>query len=175
MIYKELNIKGAYIITSDVYKDERGIFRRTYCVDSNKDAGLGTEFCQGNLSINPRKATLRGFHYQEHPYEEAKTLTCINGSIFNVIIDLRKDSSTYETLDKRVINSVNGESIHVPKGCANAWMTLEDNTIVHYYMSSKYEPTAGKGIRYDDKYFSINWPLQAEVISKKDLEYEDYK
>ena len=175
MRYKELNIKGAYLITSDVYIDERGRFMRTYCVDSNQEKGINTDFSQGNLSINPKKATLRGFHYQISPHEEAKTLTCVCGSIFNVIIDLREDSPTYEKVDKRVIKSENAESIHVPNGCANAWITLENHTIIHYYMSNKYKPETGGGIRFDDKYFSIEWPIEPEVISKKDLEYEDYK
>lgn len=175
MNYRELDIKGAYLIKSDVFEDERGVFRRTYCVDSNTNAGIETGISQGNLSINPNKATLRGFHYQEDPYGEAKTLTCVSGSIFNVIIDLRKDSETYEKVDSRVIKNDSGESIYVPAGCANAWITLEDNTIIHYYMSNRYEPKAGKGIKYNDKYFSINWPIKPKIISKKDLGYKDYK
>ena len=140
-------------------------------VDSNQEKGINTDFSQE--VIHKSKATLRGFHYQISPHEEAKTLTCVCESIFNVIIDLREDSPTYEKVDKRVIKSENAESIHVPKGCANAWITLENNTIIHYYMSNKYKPETG-GIRFDDKYFSIEWPIEPEVF-QKDLEYEDYK
>ena len=107
MRYKELNIKGAYLITSDVYIDERGRFMRTYCVDSNQEKGINTDFSQGNLSINPKKATLRGFHYQISPHEEAKTLTCVCGSIFNVIIDLRGPlcrESDKESLKAKTLN-----------------------------------------------------------------------
>ena len=88
---------------------------------------------------------------------------------------MRKNSETFEKIDCRIIDSKNGETLYVPKGCANAWMTLEDNTIIHYYMSNKYVPEAGKGIRYNDKYFSIDWPMEPVIISDRDLSYEDYK
>ena len=129
---------------------------------------------QGNISENPYKWTLRGFHYQIGKHQEAKTITCITGSIFDVIIDLRKDSPTYLKHISLEISSINKKSIHIPKGCANAWLTLEPNTIIHYYMSTPYKPGFDCGIRYDDKFFNIKWPFPPKIISQKDKNYKDF-
>ena len=101
---------------------------------------------QANISENFKKFTLRGFHYQKHPYGEDKTLCCIKGEIYNVTIDLRKNSKTYKQWKGFYLNDKNRNLVHVPKGCANAFLTLKDDTIVHYYCSQKYKPEAEKGI-----------------------------
>ena len=118
--------------------------------------------------------TLRGFHYQKHPYGEDKTITCIKGEIFNVTIDLRKNSKTFKKWKGFYLNEKNRYSVHIPKGCANAFLTLKNNTIVHYYCSQKYTPKAESGVRYNDKTFKVKWPVEPKIISKKDRSHKDF-
>tara|TARA_Y100000589_G_scaffold328939_1_gene374187 strand:+ start:82 stop:621 length:540 start_codon:yes stop_codon:yes gene_type:complete len=174
MNFIELDIKDAYLITPDIYSDNRGNFNRSFCQREFKKKGLDNNISQGNISENPMKYTLRGFHYQLKPYEESKTICCITGSIFDSIIDLRKESSTFLKYISLTISSKSKQSIFVPKGCANGWLTLENNTIIHYYMGSFYQPGFDRGIRFNDKFFNIKWPSQPNLISTKDLSYPDF-
>ena len=174
MHFTELAIKNAYLITPNIYSDNRGNFNRSFCQKEFKANGLENDVAQGNISENPNKYTLRGFHYQTKPHEEAKTISCITGSIFNVIIDLRKESSTFLNSISLTIDSKIKQSIYIPKGCANGWMTLDDNTIIHYYMGSFYKPGFDRGIRFDDAFFKIKWPSEPNLISEKDLSYPDF-
>ena len=175
MILKELKIKGAYYITPQVYSDERGSFRRSFCKDTMEAIGINFTCLQGNLSYNPVRGTLRGFHYQEEPYGEDKILTCVTGSIFDIIIDLRKESPTYMEWISLNLSAKKGDSLLIPKQCANAWLTTEKETTIHYYMSNIYYPTSGRGIRYNDPRFSFVWPEEINMISDKDKSYEDYE
>lgn len=174
MDFIELNLKGVYFISPDIFSDSRGKFHRSFCKNEFKENGIDNTFAQGNISENPQKGTLRGFHYQVEPYQESKTISCITGSIFDVIIDLRKNSSTFLKSVSVQISSKKKESIFIPKGCANAWLTLESNTIMHYYMSSFYKPGFDKGIKFDDKFFNIEWPFYPKLISDKDLQFPDF-
>lgn len=174
MKFINLPIKDAFLINPVIYRDERGNFNRSFCQKEFKKYGLENNIAQGNISENPIENTLRGFHYQRKPYQESKTITCITGEIFNVIIDLRKGSPSFLKNVCLSISSVSKESIYIPEGCANAWITLQENTIIHYYMGSFYRPGFDEGIRYDDPFFNINWPFKPKLISKKDLSYPDF-
>ena len=174
MKISELDIAGVFILEPEIFRDERGSFRRSFCQQTMENHGLQSECIQGNISYNPVKGTLRGFHYQEEPYGEAKTITCITGKLYDVIVDLRKDSSTYLKWCGVNLDCEQGSSLHIPRGCANAWLTLETNTIVHYYMGSAYKPEAAKGIRFDDPAFGFEWPAKIELISNKDRSYKLY-
>ncbi len=174
MKFSKLFIKDSWLIEPNIHEDNRGTFRRSFCQEKYKEYGLDSDMSQGNISENPYKWTLRGFHYQIGKHQEAKTITCINGSLYDVIIDLRKNSPTYLKHTALEISSVNKKSIYIPKGCANAWLTLEPNTIVHYYMSNPYKQGFDCGIRYDDKFFNIKWPFSPKVISQKDKDFNDF-
>ena len=174
MNFSELFIKDAYLITPEIYSDNRGHFNRSFCQKEFEANGLDNLVAQGNISENPIKFTLRGFHYQINPHQESKTITCLTGSIFNVIIDLREESSTFLKYVSVKLSSKEKKSIYVPKGCANGWMTLEKNTLIHYYMSSFYKPGFDRGIRFDDAFFKIKWPSDPSLISEKDLSYPDF-
>jgi len=117
---------------------------------------------------------MRGFHYQIEPSMESKLITCITGSIYNVVIDLRKDSNSLHKWCPIEISSKNKKSIFIPAGCANAFLTLENNTTVHYYMGDNFNPKTYKGFRYNDKYFNVKWPYPPNVISEKDSKFPDY-
>ena len=174
MKFIELDLKGVYLISPDIFSDSRGKFHRSFCKNEFKENGIDNSFEQGNISENPQKGTLRGFHYQIQPYQESKTISCITGSIFDVVIDLRKDSSTFLKSVSVQISNRNKESIFIPRGCANAWLTLESNTIIHYYMGSMYKPGFDKGIKFNDKFFNIEWPFEPNLISDKDLKFPDF-
>jgi dTDP-4-dehydrorhamnose 3,5-epimerase len=167
-------LSGVWMIRPSLFQDERGTFRRSFCSDTFASRCIESEALQGNFSENPKAGTLRGFHYQLPPHDEAKTLTCVTGSIFNVVIDLRKESATFLSHQSFVLSADNRYSLHVPRGCANAWITLIDNTIIHYYMSQSFVPEAGRGIRFDDPVFSVEWPLVPKVVSVKDLSYQPF-
>ena len=174
MKFEEQKILGSYLIQHDLIEDERGIFRRSYCAKTLKKNNIHFEVKQGNISENKKKYTLRGFHYQKGVSTESKILTCISGRIYNVVIDLRKDSSSYKSSFALELNKDNRLSLFVPSGCANAYLTLENNTIINYYMGDFYNPETYSGFRYNDPMFNIEWPVQPVFISEKDLNFPNY-
>ena len=174
MIFYNKKINGVRLIKTEPYKDKRGSFRRIFCQNEFKKKKLASNIKQTNISENKFKYTLRGFHYQTNPFAEDKTLTCIKGSIYDIVVDLRPKSKTYMKWCSFKIDETNRYLIHVPKGCANAFLTLNDNTIIQYNSSQFYKPSFEKGIRYNDPLFNFKWPYKAKIISLKDLSHPDY-
>ena len=175
MIFVEQKIKGVWIINPTPFEDGRGLFRRHFCNEEFLKNNIEINISQSNVSENKYKKTLRGFHYQLAPNQEAKTLSCFKGSIFDIVVDLREDSPTYKKWISAELTEKNRSMIHVPKGCANAFMTLDDNSIIHYYCSDPYAPESEKGIRYNDPSFDFKWPYEPQIISQKDLSHPDYQ
>ena len=176
MEFKEMIIKDVWTIRPKLFEDNRGIFRRHFCQDEYKKHGLDINVSQGNVSENPFVHTLRGFHFQKGSDGEAKTISCITGSIYDIIVDIRKSSKTYMQWIAIEISAKDRKSIYVPAGCANAYMTTSDNTVVHYYMSKEYKPDSYSGFNYRDKMFEFEWPAKPARISDKDNNlpmYED--
>ena len=163
------------MIEPELVTDERGIFRRHFCIREFESRGIVSCVSQGNLSENPYLHTLRGFHFQIPPHDEGKTISCIAGGLYDIIVDLRPTSQTYLKWESVTINAQNRQSIHVPPGCANAYLTLEPNTLVHYYMSSSYKPESYRGFRYDDPFFKFIWPVAPSLISDRDLNWPFFK
>ena len=175
MKFIKQKIPGLIRIMPEPYSDDRGVFRRSFCQKEFSRNQIKFEVKQGNISENYRKHTLRGFHYQRVPTQEAKLLTCVTGAIFNVVVDLRKNSKTYLQWEDVEISAEKRQTIHVPAGCANAFLTLQDNTIVHYYMSEFFVPETYQGIRYNDPFFRVEWPFEPKVISDRDATFPDYR
>jgi dTDP-4-dehydrorhamnose 3,5-epimerase len=167
-------IDGLVLIRPNIFEDNRGSLRRNYCAEEFKAAGLNFMVCQGNISENIKKYTMRGFHYQKSPSAESKVLTPIAGGIHNVVIDLRIKSPTYLNWVALDIWSKDKESLHVPAGCANAFLTLSENTVVQYYMGDYFKPETYSGFRHDDPFFNIPWPHTPLVISDKDSSFQDF-
>ncbi len=174
MIFENTKISGVKIIKPESFKDERGIFRRHFCEDEFKINNIDHKVIQSNVSENFKKNTLRGFHYQIGKDAEGKTLSCFRGKIHDIVVDLRENSKTYKKWLSFEISEYNKYSIHIPKGCANAFLTLEDNSVIHYYCSNKYSPESEKGIKYNDPTFNFKWPNDPEIISLKDLNHKAY-
>ena len=174
MRFIKQSIKDLRLILPELHEYDRGIFRRSFCKSELLSEGVDFEVKQGNISQNFKKHTMRGFHYQVAPSEESKIITCVTGALYNVVLDLRKDSETYSEWVALNISSVDKESIYVPAGCANAFLTMEDNTVVHYYMGDSFSPNSYKGIRYNDPKFKFVWPVEPKVISERDLNFKDF-
>jgi dTDP-4-dehydrorhamnose 3,5-epimerase len=167
-------IEGVILIKPDVFQDNRGAFRRTFCAKELKENGIDLSVFQGNISENTDQYTMRGFHYQKSPSSESKILTPVAGRIYNALIDLRPASLTFLRWIAIEISSSRRESLHVPAGCANAFLTMEPNTVVHYYMGDFFKPDSYCGFRYDDPFFNVQWPHEVEVISDKDKTFPDF-
>jgi len=167
MIIQNTNIKDLKIITFKKIKDQRGIFFRNFCKKELKSI-TKRKIVQSNISVNKKKFTLRGFHYQKNPSKEGKFITCVTGKIFNVTIDLKKKSKSYLKLVEIKINSKDNNIIYIPPGCANAFLTLEKNTIIHYLMTDFYKPETYKRFNYKSKEIKINWPAKPAIISSHD-------
>ena len=175
MKFEELEINGAYLIHSEPFEDERGIFQRNYCKKEFEDNGIISVVAQANISENNFKYTLRGFHYQLPPYGEGKTMTILKGRIYDIIVDLRKESSTYLKWISLELSPDMRTSFHVPPGCANAFLTMENETLVHYYCSHAYKSDVERGIHYNDPLFKFKWPVDKPLhISDKDANWPDY-
>lgn len=171
----KLKFDGFYLMKPDIFKDNRGIFRRHFCLKTLKQRKISLNIAQGNVSESYLKGTLRGFHYKKNPSKEYKILSCLKGKIFHVAVDLRKKSKTYKKHFSMEINSSNYESIIIPPLCANAFLTLENNTLIHYYMGDHFEKNKYKGFRYNDPAFNIKWPFKPKVINTRDNSYKDFK
>ena len=175
MIFTETKLKGAFVVELDLIHDDRGFFARTWCKKEFEAHGLNHALVQCNTSYNKKKGTLRGMHYQAAPFEETKLIRCTMGAIYDVIIDVRKESNTFMKWFACELTAENRRMLYVPEGFAHGFQTLKDNSEVFYQMSEFYHPEYSKGIKWDDKCFSINWPLQIKIISKTDNNYENFK
>jgi dTDP-4-dehydrorhamnose 3,5-epimerase len=174
MIFTETKIKGVYIIEPELLTDERGFFARSFCKEEFKKHGLETDIVQCNISYNKKKGTLRGMHYQVPPFEEAKIVSCTKGSIYDVVVDLRKESLTYCQWVATELSEKNFKMMYIPRGCAHGFQTLEDKAIVYYQMTEFFHPECARGIRWIDPSIGIVWPVPAMIISEKDKNYGDF-
>jgi len=174
VIFKEIRLKGAFVIDLERFEDERGFFARTWCKKEFEENGLNSNLAQCNTSFNKKKGTLRGMHYQTGPHAEAKLVRCTQGSIYDVIIDLRPDSKTYKNWFAIELNKDNHKMLYIPEHFAHGFLTLEDNTEVFYHISEFYYPESARGVRWDDPAFSIKWPIEVSIISERDRDCPDF-
>lgn len=174
MRFVALKLPGVCLIEHDLITDERGAFRRSFCSREFERQGLVPTVVQGNVSENLYEGTLRGFHFQLSPFEEAKTITSLTGALYDVVVDLRPNSPTFKQWVSVELSSTNRQSLYVPAGCANAWLTMAPNTVVHYYMTEYYSPSSYRGFRYNDPSFNFHWPTEPRVISEKDRGLPDF-
>jgi len=169
MVFIETKLKGAYIVSMEEIGDNRGFFSRSWCKKEMKLYGLDTDIVQCNMSYNEKLGTLRGMHYQNEPFSETKYIRCIKGSLYDVIIDLRNDSTTFGEWIGVELSEKNGKALYVPKGFAHGYLTLEDNTVAYYQVTEFYHKECEAGARWNDKKFNIKWPtIENLIISEKD-------
>ncbi len=177
MIFRETDLKGVYQIVLECQWDERGFFARSYCRQEFEAHGLDPCVAQCNVSYNRQRGTLRGMHYQAAPYGEAKLIRCLRGALYDVVIDIRRESPTlgrWLGIELRAEAGQPSSMVYVPEGCAHGFLTLEDDTEILYQMSAVHVPTAARGFRWDDSAFGVDWPAPVRVISNRDRTYPDF-
>ena len=176
MKFKELDIKGAYLIEPEFLKDDRGFFTRVFCDKEFKLYNLCTDFPQWSISYNKKKNSIRGMHYQKPPHEEVKLVMCTKGGILDVLVDLRKESDSYTQWISVNLTEENKKVLYIPKGIAHGFKTLCDNTDVLYHISDFYHPECSTGVLYNDDAFGIEWgDIDNIVIADKDLTWSSFK
>jgi dTDP-4-dehydrorhamnose 3,5-epimerase len=170
MRLKPTDIPGVAVIERDFFHDIRGTFGRLFCKEDFAGHGLMTEIAQSNFSHNPASGTVRGFHFQVRPHQEAKLVQCVAGRIFDVVLDLRQDSPTYGKFFALELYPEAGKSLYVPPGCAHAFQTLEDNSAVVYHVSTAYSAAHERGVRWNDERIGVPWPITTNpTVSDRDM------
>jgi dTDP-4-dehydrorhamnose 3,5-epimerase len=171
MIFTQAPLRGAYLVDVEPSSDERGFFARAYCAEEFAAAGLGQVLRQCSISHNDRKGTLRGLHYQCAPHEEHKLVRCTAGAVFDVIVDIRAASPTFRQWYGLELTAENRRSLFIPPGFAHGFLSLTDHAEVYYMISVAHAPQSGRGFRWNDPAFAIQWPASPAVLSARDASY----
>ena len=171
MKFEETKLAGSYVIDIVASTDDRGWFARTFDKDEFKQIGFDGDWVQLNHSFTNTAGTIRGMHYQLPPFSEIKLVRCIASAVFDVIIDLRKDSETFLQWFGIELSAENKKMIYIPEGFAHGFQTLADNAELIYHHSQFYKPGFEDGIKYDDPLINISWPGIVSTISKRDEEH----
>jgi dTDP-4-dehydrorhamnose 3,5-epimerase len=173
--FTETRLGGAFVIEPERFDDERGFFARSFSDREFEAHGINPRLVECNISYNRRRHTLRGMHYQAAPHAQAKLVRCTRGAVFDVIVDLRPASPTFRRWLGLELTAENPRQLYVPEGFAHGFQTLRDDTEIFYQMSAQYEPSSGRGVRWDDPAFRIEWPEADErIMAARDREYPDF-
>src|SRR5215208_65309 len=174
MKFEKTRLGGAWIVDINKLEDERGFFARTFCQTEFAEHSMNTHIAQCNVSYNKKKGTFRGMHLQVTPFQETKLVQCTAGAIYDVIVDLRPESSTYLKHIGITLRAQEYRMLYIPEGFAHGFLTLEDDTNVFYQMSEFYAPECARGFRWNDPSFGITLPKEVEIISERDANYPNY-
>jgi dTDP-4-dehydrorhamnose 3,5-epimerase len=175
MKFDQTPLPGVYLIDLQPIEDARGFFARAFCRREFEEHRLNPAIAQCNFAFNHQCGTVRGLHYQVEPAREVKLVRCIAGAIFDVIIHLRADSSTYGRWFGVELSARYRRALYVPEGFAHGYLTLADNSEIQYMVSEFYTPELERGIRWNDPAFKIEWPMTPRVISGKDASHPDFE
>ena len=172
MLFQPTQLHGVFIIEAELQSDERGFFSRVFCEEELKRAHIDFTIRQVSQSFNIKKGTVRGMHFQYEPAAEQKIVQCVRGAIYDVVIDLRKNSATYGAWIAEELTEANKKKMYIPQGCAHGFQTLVDNTEVLYLISEFYASDHHAGLRWDDPSLKIAWPMKdGVIISQKDTQW----
>lgn len=175
MKFLETKLVGVFEIHLELNSDDRGFFARTWCEREFANRGLASKVVQCSVSLSRRKGTLRGIHYQAAPFAEAKIVRCTAGAIYDVVLDLREESTSFKQWFGTVLSAENRKSLYIPERCGHGFLTLAGETEVLYQMSEFYHPESALGVRWNDPAFQIEWPGKVEVVSERDRTYPDFE
>ncbi|MDA9021362.1 dTDP-4-dehydrorhamnose 3,5-epimerase family protein [Gammaproteobacteria bacterium] len=165
-------INGLSIIKLITHEDQRGKFNKVFSYNSSCALGLEFNIKQINTSQNFSIGQIRGMHFQKRPSLEKKMVRCISGKIYDVVVDLRSQSSTFLHWHGEILESGDLKMIHIPEGCAHGFQALEKNSELIYLHSAEYDPSVESGIRYNDPIINVKWPLRAVKISERDKSFD---
>ena len=175
-LVQSLAIPDVKVITTKRFGDDRGFFSETFRKSTLLNEGIDVEFVQDNHSMSQAKHTLRGLHIQLPPFEQAKLVRVVKGSILDVAVDVRRNSPTFGQWVSAVISEKEWNQIYVPTGFLHGFLTLEEDTEVVYKVSKYYDRDAERGVRYDDPTLNINWAITTQpMLSPKDAELPSFK
>jgi dTDP-4-dehydrorhamnose 3,5-epimerase len=166
--FKNTPIRDLYIVNINPFSDIRGEFSRLFCEKEFKEIGLSKKIVNANYSKTLNKGSVRGMHYQESPYGETKIIKCINGIIYDVAIDMRKNSQTYLQYFGIELSQDNNTMLYVPEGFAHGFQALTDNAEIVYFNTQFYSPEHEKGVNIIDPSVGIRWPISIGHQSDKD-------
>ncbi len=167
-------LPGVMTIDLEPITDERGWFARSFCRDAFAALNMNADVVQCNVSYNTHAGTLRGMHYQAEPHAESKVVRVTRGAVFDVAVDLRPGSPTYRRWHGETLSADNRRALHIPEGCAHGFITLADDTEVHYLMGAAYHAESARGVRWNDPAFGIEWPSEPVHVSPRDRAFEDF-
>ncbi len=174
MICSETELEGVFVLRRSESRDERGTFLRLFDADEFAAVGLCSLYKQFAVSTNHRRGTLRGLHFQDSPHAESKVVRCVQGRIFDVIVDLRDASPTRGKHVTVELAAADNRLVYIPQGCAHGFFTLEDHSHVEYMISASYHPDLGRGFRWDSPALAIAWPSVPTVISDRDRTWPEF-
>lgn len=168
MKFRKTSLDGVWLIELERREDERGFLARTYCEKEFAAQGLNTRWPQCNLTHTRRLGTIRGLHFQAEPRSEIKLIRCAAGAIYDVVVDVRRDSPTFGKHEAFELTAKNGLQLYVPGGFAHGFQCLTDDVEVFYQMSEFYDPALVRGVRWNDPALKISWPVSIAVVSERD-------
>jgi dTDP-4-dehydrorhamnose 3,5-epimerase len=167
-------LPGVMLVDIEPHTDQRGLFARTFDAADFGAAGLPTNWPQCNISWNRERGTLRGMHFQTTPFEEPKLVRVTSGRVFDVVIDLRRDSPGFRRWIGVELTQQRRNALFIPAGCAHGFLTLEDDCEIFYMMGEVFAPQAASGVRWNDPAFAVAWPFEPVRMSERDAGWPDF-
>jgi len=167
--FKKLEIPEVILIIPKVFEDERGFFLESYKQSEFITNGIIENFVQDNHSKSTR-GVLRGLHYQKHPKAQGKLIRCTNGEVFDVAVDIRKNSPTFGKWEGELLSAENKKMLYIPAGFAHGFLVLSDVAEIIYKSTDEYSPKNDRGIFWNDPEINIKWKIDNPVVSEKDQE-----
>lgn len=164
----ELSLSGAYVIEPVIHGDHRGFFMESYNEQKLQEHGISFNFMQDNQSLSAKAGVIRGLHYQLNPKAQTKLVRAISGAVYDVIVDIRKNSPTFGQWVGVILSEHNHRQLLVPKGFAHGFCTLVPNTQVLYKVDEYYSPEHDRGVLWNDSALGIDWPTSKPILSDKD-------
>jgi dTDP-4-dehydrorhamnose 3,5-epimerase len=168
MKFSRTSLSGLWLIELDLREDERGFLARTFCENEFSQHGLNTHWPQCNLTLTKKRGTIRGMHFQAEPRPEIKLIRCAAGKIFDVLVDVRRESPTFGKWEGFELSGENRRQLYVPGGFAHGFQCLADNCEVFYQMSEFYVAELARGLRWNDPTAAIRWPITDTFVSERD-------
>jgi dTDP-4-dehydrorhamnose 3,5-epimerase len=165
--FKHLSLSEVILVEPGVFPDGRGLFFELFKASEFTKAGLATHFPQDNFSFS-KKDVLRGLHYQKNPKAQGKLVSVLKGSIWDVAVDLRRQSPTFLKWVSAELNDRNRAMLYIPPGFAHGFLALTDDVHLLYKCTHEYDPQADAGVRWDDPEIGISWPIKHPILSEKD-------
>lgn len=175
MKFKKTKFENLYIIEIDKFDDERGYLSKFFDNEDFKKSGVKFNITQVKYTYTKLIGTIRGMHFQTKPFEEDKIVRCMKGEVFEVVIDIRKNSKTYGKWFGVDFSEKDKSGILIPKGFAHGYQALTNDCEMLYLMTGKFSGPNNSGYRWNDPYFDIKWPIKPTVIAQKDKSWPSFR